>query len=110
MKQIDIFFKFFIMTTCLFHSSVINAYDFVVDGIYYNKLSTNEVEVTYKYSGSQSYTGDVIIPSTVSYSDNAFTVTAIGNSAFNGCGHYVKSVTLPNTIRIIGSGSFVNCI
>ncbi len=106
MKQIDIFFKFFIMTTCLFHSSVINAYDFVVDGIYYNKLSTNEVEVTYKYSGSQSYTGDVIIPSTVSYSDNAFTVTAIGNSAFNGCGHYVKSVTLPNTIRIIGSGSF----
>ena len=37
------------------------AYDFEVDGIYYNKLSSgDEVEVT-----NASYSGDVVIPSTV---------------------------------------------
>ena len=41
------------------------AYDFEVDGLYYNKLSNNQVEITYKSSGS--YSGIIIIPSKIAY-------------------------------------------
>ena len=57
------------------------AYDFEVDGIYYNLINKNgtTVEVT---GGKSEYKGDVVIPSTVTYNGVEYTVTKIGNSAF----------------------------
>ena len=88
-----------------------NAYDFEVDNIYYNILSNNphEVEVTYKFNywyAPNSYSGDVVIPSTITYSGVTYHVTAIGDEAFSGDGHYVKSVTMPNSITAIGKKAF----
>ena len=47
-------------------STTANAYDFEVDGIYYNIISATDltVEVT---KGENKYTGKVIIPSNVVY-------------------------------------------
>ncbi len=92
------------------HASNTHAYDFVVDGIAYNKLtaSINEVEVTSytnKY-GTNTYSGNITIPSKVTYSDITYKVIAIGNSAFSGCGHNIKAVTMPVSIIRIGDGSF----
>ncbi len=57
--------------------------------------------------GSDAY-GDVVIPSKVRYNNKDYIVNAIGGSAF---GHNMKvtSITMPNTIQLIGSGAFAWC-
>lgn len=80
--------------------------DFSVDGFYYNVLSEEDmtVEVTFqgeKYNSyADEYTGDIVIPQTVTYADKTFTVTAIGEYAFCGCEN-ITSIQLPSTIKEI---------
>ena len=83
------------------------AYDFEVNGIYYNVLvdKTNEVEVT---SGSSEYSGSVIIPETVTYDGTTYSVTSIGSEAFYGCSS-LTSVTLGNSVMSIGDYAFKHC-
>lgn len=84
------------------------AYDFEQDGIFYTKTeATQTATVVKETTGNSTYTGDIIIPATVSYEGITYTVTAIGDDAF----YYstVTSVTLPNTIKEIGGTSFKSC-
>ena len=65
-----------------------------IDGILYNLTSeTKQAEVT---SGTTKYSGSITIPTTVTYEDEDYSVTSIGNKAFYGC----KSIT--NTIGLKG--------
>lgn len=82
-----------------------NAYDFEAGGIYYNKVGDNSVEVTYKDTNYNSYSGTVNVPSSVTYESKTYTVTGIGNYAFNNCAS-LTAVTLPSTISSIGSNAF----
>lgn len=104
------------------------AYDFEVDGIYYNKLSESTVAVTY---GSTEYIGTVNIPSTITVNGVTYNVTSIGNNAFNddddllivtipegvtsigeyafgGC-DYLASITIPSEVTSIGYFAFWSC-
>ena len=87
------------------------AHDFEVDGIYYN-INGNEATVTfrgtYTHSYSDEYTGDVTIPSTVTYGGITYAVTAIGERAFLFCDE-VTSVTIPNSVTSIGKDAFYAC-
>lgn len=58
-----------------------SAYDFEIDGIYYNVIdaTSKNVEVT---SGGKAYSGDVVIPSHVTYEGTEYTVTQIDDKAF----------------------------
>ena len=93
------------------------AYDFKVDGIFYNYgKNEGEVEVTFKknpdydYKGNyDAYKGVVVIPETVTYNNKVFKVTAISENAFYGCDK-VKSVTLPNSVTKIGFEAFSGCL
>lgn len=87
-----------------------------------------DYELTYTYSSSASgdfatctgflsyptdYT-DVIIPETVEYQGFVFTVNAIGYQAFiegssSSYKHYLRSISLPQTIESIGSSAFYDC-
>ena len=88
-----------------------------VDGIYYNFLGTN-AEVTFfpaGYSQGSSlrstevnYSGNITIPSQVSYSGNTYQVTRIGDSAFEDCNE-LTSVAIPESVTHIGSKAFANC-
>lgn len=87
------------------------AYDFALNGIYYKITSSTEprtVEVTYKTTSYNSYSGSVTIPSSVTYNGYAYSVTGIGSDAFENCSNMVE-ITIPNTIASIGHFAFRNC-
>ncbi len=84
-----------------------SAYTFEVDGIYYNKNGTNAT-VTFRDNNYNSYSGEVIIPDTVTYDGIAYPVTAIGDGAFqNSAG--LTAVTIPSAVTSIGSNAFYGC-
>lgn len=92
------------------------AYDFQVDNLYYNITSDTEpytVEVTYDYYnigfvGTWHHYNDytsIIIPDKVTYGGSTYTVTRIGNYAFQNCTN-ILSISLPNTITSLGYSCF----
>lgn len=83
------------------------SYDFEVNGIYYGYDSNNQTAyVTYNYS--QKYTGDVKIPTSISYNGKTIKVTAIGERAFLNCTE-LTSIIIPNTIKEIREYAFSGC-
>ena len=71
--------KLFTLLVVLFATTCLWAYDFEVNGIYYNYLDGNNVEVTYNNSiNAEKYSGEVIIPSTITYNRTTYNVTSIG--------------------------------
>ena len=81
------------------------AYDFHVDGIYYNITSSDDKTVEVTNGGD--YSGDVTIPETVTNEGIEYRVTAIGEKAFVYC--TVTSVTIPNSVTSISEGAFYRC-
>lgn len=96
---------FFAMS--LLSTSLSFAYDFLVDGIYYDIKNGNEVQVTSRAHTlpNNSYSGDVVIPPTVTYNGKTYSVTAIGRYAFEYA-YDLKSISIPNTITYIGMDAF----
>ena len=83
------------------------AYDFEVDGIYYD-INGNEATVTYMTTDYKSYSGDVTIPSAVTYDGMTYSVTAIGCRGFYNC-FDLTSVIIPNSVTSIGDEAFWAC-
>ena len=108
MKKIFTFFL--VLVTSM---GIVYASDTQVDGIWYNfDSSTKTASVTYRgdydYSYKNEYTGNVVIPSSVTYDGTTYNVTSIGYGAFYGC-YYLTSVTIPNSVTSIGSYAFNGC-
>ena len=82
------------------------AYDALINGIYYD-FSGTEATVTYRDYGLNSYSGDVVIPSSVTYSGKTYSVTSIGYNAFSECTN-LTSVNIPNSVTFIGYWAFWN--
>ena len=103
MKKIFLFLFSLFITTMAFAVEKI-------DGIWYyldNKNKTAEVTCNSGGFGG-CYSGDVVIPNTVSYNGNIYSVTEIGNSAFYNCSS-LTSITIPNSVITIGNYVFRDC-
>lgn len=88
------------------------SYDFKIDGIFYNyNIEDGTAIVTSEYEGgstSRSYSGDIVIPESVSINGRSLRVTAVWHHTFWDCDE-LKSVTLPETIMSIGYEAFSEC-
>lgn len=93
----------------LFAGFSANAQYFIVDGINYNITSSKEktVEVIFGYNLG-NYSGDIVIPESVVYDRVEYSVTSIGDSAFEYC-EGLTSVEIPNSVTSIGERAFANC-
>lgn len=97
-----------IATFCAIH---VNAYDFMVDGLAYNKTSDNTLKlVGLSPFPSMNYNIENLdVPDIVFHDGIEYIVTEIGDDAF--CySEYLKSVVIPNTVKKIGIRSFASCI
>ena len=80
------------------------------NGIYY-QINGNEAVVTYRGifpSDYDVYSGSVVIPSAVKYNGVTYSVTSIGECAFDGCTG-LTSVVIPNSVTSIGECAFLGC-
>ena len=91
----------------LFCSIVVNAQTFEVDGLKYTVTSTTDLTVSVK-KGSTGPTGDVVIPASVTYNEKEYSVTSIGNDAFEHCSS-LTSITIPEGVTSIGNYAFYGC-
>lgn len=85
-----------------------SAYDFEAGGLYFNILSSDENTCSVT-KGSKGYTGEIVIPSQVSYNGQIMDVVCIDNSAFLWC-RDLTSVIIPNSVKKIGDSSFYRCL
>ena len=83
------------------------AYDFEVDGIYYDVVSLTDFTCSVT-SGTEKYSGNIEIPSEVKYNNRTLSVIHIGGSAFSGCSS-LTSVTIPDSVTEIGGRAFSSC-
>ena len=92
-------------------SATATAHDFEVDGIYYN-INGNEATVTYKgtysHQNTDRYSGFVTIPAAVTYNGATYSVTSIGEWAFDNCTG-LTNIYIPNSVTSIGKGAFYLC-
>ena len=82
-----------------------------IDGIFYSfsgSGSNRKATVTYETSSYNSYSGDVVIPSTVNYNNYNYPVTNIGMHAFELCTG-LTSVTIPSSVIAIEMYAFKDC-
>ena len=81
---------------------------FTVDGIWYSYTNEDDDEVGVIYNKSGEYSGDVVIPSTVTYNGKQYTVTKINAGAFL-LDSALTAVTIPNSMTSIDSHAFQGC-
>ena len=80
-------------------------YEYVTEGVYYKRVGDNEVVVS---SGEVAYSGNVVIPETVTVEGVTYTVTGIGSGAF--ANDSLNFLTIPVSVTAnIASDAFEGC-
>ena len=86
---------------------LVSAYDVTVNGLYYNlDADAKTAEVT---NGDSKQVGSVSIPESIIVGLTTYTVTSIGDEAFDMCTK-LNAVTIPNTVTRIGKSAFYQCL
>lgn len=102
----------------LINASTLKAQSFEYKGIKYTVIDVDNKTVSTQAgsehvhfgitSGQSGLSGTVIIPDTVFYQSDSYTVTEIGNYSFYYC-NKIDSISLPNTLMKIKTQAFGKC-
>ena len=79
-----------------------------IDGIYYNLNPDGNTPTAEVTSNPNWYSGEIVIPSSVTYEETVYSVTRIGVEAFQNC-DALQSVIIPEGVSSIGEGAFQWC-
>ena len=79
---------------------------YVIGGIYY-ELDPENLTAEVKPSTTK-YSGDIVIPETITYDSRTYTVTSVGNNAFTECTE-LTSIEFPNSVTTLGEYLFFYC-
>ncbi|MBQ4138607.1 MAG: hypothetical protein II592_03585, partial [Muribaculaceae bacterium] len=93
----------FMLVFCVSQSALADTYDFEI-GRYQYKINDDGSSVTlvhYRLEPKENSPQNINVSETVNYNGNDYTVTALGDDAFNYFMN-TKTITLPNTITAIG--------
>lgn len=92
------YLKIIALLLAMLQPIAVAAYDYEVDGIYYNiNNALGTASVTYKTISYNSYSGNVTIPESITYNGGIFHVTHITGHAFQQCRN-LTSITIPNSV------------
>ena len=78
-----------------------------IDGIYYY-LYDDEKTATVTKNPNEYYSGEVVIPESITYNDETYSVTSIGERAFEYCSD-LTSATIGNNVTSIEESAFEYC-
>lgn len=103
-----------IVLPALVHADEIGGINYTLSRSYDNNFKS-QATVTKKSSGwswwgssSSSYSGEIVIPETVTSSNTTYYVSAIAADAFSGSSN-LTAVTIPSTVMKIGNNAFSGC-
>lgn len=83
-----------------------HAYDFEVDGFYY-EVDLDNMTATIA-DAENSMSGEILIPRKVSYKNREFNVVSVIGAFAGNTG--ITSVVLPNSITSLGDNTFYGCL
>lgn len=81
-----------------------NDFEMVLNGIRYGLNIDKTAEVL-----QNDYSGDIVIPETVTYNNITYKITSLGDHCFSKCSR-LTSINLPSSITSLGDHCFANCI
>ncbi len=77
-----------------------------IGDLYYNLDETNLTASV--ATSNRSYSGDIVVPASVNYNGNDYSVTTLDFNAFRNCSE-ITSITLPSTLTTIKDYALFNC-
>ena len=96
----------FLLAVLLAMCDMTKAHDVCIDGIFYDLIP--KANIAFVVKGTNDYSGDIVIPSTISYEDGTYSVTEIEEMAFFCC-RGLTSITIPTSVTSIGNEAFSGC-
>ena len=99
--------KLLFLFLTLLTTSSLWAYDFQSGDLYYN-ITSSSAPYTVEVSEAVSSITSAIIPETVTYNGTTYSVTSIGEKAFQYCS--LRSITISNSVTSIGEKAFSECL
>lgn len=89
-------------------SASLHAEIFEAGGITFQTLSSPSASCEVSPSQGDPYSGNVEIPSSISFQEMEYNVVGIASYAFSGC-DMLLSVSIPESVRSIGRNAFQDC-
>lgn len=100
-----IFLKVVFLSLLLFSEIEALAVDVEIGGINYSLDNNNSAVVR---SRTKGYSGNIVIPASITYNGKIYNVIAIGARAFRNCNN-LNSITIPSSIKAINNDAFSGC-
>lgn len=97
--------KAFIISILLMFLRSVSAIAFTIDEIDYSKTSETTVKVV---KSTEPYSGNIILPSGVTYDSRTYSVTSIDKEAFSNCSG-LTGITIPSSVTSIDDRAFIGC-